>query len=174
MDLNERIVKVIEYSTLSASEFADEVEVQRSNISHITSGRNKPSLDFIVKIKDRFPEISWDWLIKGDGEMLSQKNSEEATTLPSSSTPNEKESTSLPDLFTLINEETIPEKIVTSENSRESDISDQSTESKKINDSQRLEQQEIPKNIEITDSQQNKVKRIVFFFENGTFEIFEP
>lgn len=110
MDLNERIVKVIEYSTLSASEFADEVEVQRSNISHITSGRNKPSLDFIVKIKDRFPEISWDWLIKGDGEMLSQKNSEEATTLPSSSTPNEKESTSLPDLFTLINEETIPEK----------------------------------------------------------------
>ncbi|MBP7173812.1 MAG: helix-turn-helix transcriptional regulator [Cloacibacterium sp.] len=174
MDLNERIVKVIEYSTLSASEFADEVEVQRSNISHITSGRNKPSLDFIVKIKDRFPEISWDWLIKGDGEMLSQKNSEEATTLPSSSTPNEKESTSLPDLFTLINEETIPEKIVTSENSRESDISDQSTESKKINDSQRLEQQEIPKNIEITDNQQNKVKRIVFFFENGTFEIFEP
>ena len=174
MDLNERIVKVIEYSTLSASEFADEVEVQRSNISHITSGRNKPSLDFIVRIKDRFPEISWDWLIKGDGEMLSQKNSEEATTLPSSSTPNEKESTSLPDLFTLINEETIPEKIVTSENSRESDISDQSTESKKINDSQRLEQQEIPKNIEITDNQQNKVKRIVFFFENGTFEIFEP
>ena len=50
MNLNERISEIINYSQLSASEFADEIEVQRSNISHITSGRNKPSLDFLMKI----------------------------------------------------------------------------------------------------------------------------
>ena len=178
MDLNERILKVIEYSALSASEFADEVEVQRSNISHITSGRNKPSLDFIIKIKERFPEIQWDWLIKGDGEMLLQKDPE--TTLPSLNEPHtEKENTStLPDLFTLINEESEKskevEKVATFETPRESPISNQSTESEKIDDSQRLGLQEIPEIIQSIDNQKNKVKRIVFFFENGTFEIFEP
>jgi DNA-binding XRE family transcriptional regulator len=70
MSLNERISKVIEYSNLTSSEFADEIDVQRSSISHITSGRNKPSLEFIIKIKSRFPEILWDWLITGEGEML--------------------------------------------------------------------------------------------------------
>ena len=67
MNLNERISKVISYSELSSSEFADEIDVQRSNISHITSGRNKPSLDFLIKIKERFPELQWDWLITGQG-----------------------------------------------------------------------------------------------------------
>ena len=70
MNLNERFSKIIKYSELSLSEFADKIEVQRSNISHITSGRNKPSLDFLIKIKDSFPELQWDWLINGDGEML--------------------------------------------------------------------------------------------------------
>ena len=63
MNLNERIAKILEYSGYSASEFADAIEVQRSSVSHITSGRNKPSLDFLIKVKNRFPELQWDWLI---------------------------------------------------------------------------------------------------------------
>lgn len=55
MEINERITKVLEYSGFSASEFADEIDVQRSSISHIISGRNKPSLEFVTKIKNRFP-----------------------------------------------------------------------------------------------------------------------
>ena len=54
MDLKERISEVIAYSQFSLSEFADEIEVQRSSISHITSGRNKPSLDFLIKLKAAF------------------------------------------------------------------------------------------------------------------------
>ncbi|RTZ46541.1 XRE family transcriptional regulator [Chryseobacterium arthrosphaerae] len=70
MSLNERISKVIEYSNLTPSEFADEIDVQRSSISHITSGRNKPSLEFIIKIKSRFPELlGTGWLpAKGNAE----------------------------------------------------------------------------------------------------------
>ena len=82
MDLNSRVQKIINYSELSSSEFADEIGVQRSNISHVLSGRNKPSLDFLMKIKDRFPEIQWEWLIEGKGTMVFSEN--EAASTPSS------------------------------------------------------------------------------------------
>jgi len=101
MNINDRFTKILEYSGFTASEFADEIDVQRSSISHIISGRNKPSLEFIVKIKNRFPEISWDWIILGQGEML-QNNSALST---SESKINLEEENSSPDLFTLIDED---------------------------------------------------------------------
>ena len=55
----------MENSGLTPSEFADKIGVQRSAISHLTSGRNNPSLDFLIKIKTEFPEIDTDWLIFG-------------------------------------------------------------------------------------------------------------
>lgn len=65
MESKERILRIIENSGLTPSEFADKIGVQRSAISHITSGRNNPSLDFLLKIKNEFPEIDTDWLIFG-------------------------------------------------------------------------------------------------------------
>ena len=65
MELTNRILEILEKSGLTPSEFADKIDVQRSAISHITSGRNKPSLDFLLKIKDAFPEIDTDWLLFG-------------------------------------------------------------------------------------------------------------
>ncbi len=65
-----RIKNLISVKNLSASQFADLLGVQRSNISHILSERNKPSLDFILKIIAQFPEVSLDWLLKGKGEMF--------------------------------------------------------------------------------------------------------
>ena len=50
-------------NNLSASAFADKIEVQRSSISHILSGRNKPSLEFIQKVLTAFPKVSSDWLL---------------------------------------------------------------------------------------------------------------
>lgn len=65
MELKNRILEIIEKSGLTPSEFADKIEVQRSAISHITSGRNKPSLEFLIKIKNSFPGIDTDWLVFG-------------------------------------------------------------------------------------------------------------
>jgi transcriptional regulator with XRE-family HTH domain len=59
---------------LSATKFADEIEVQRSGISHILSGRNQPSYDFMVKILTRFADINAEWLILGKGAMLKSEN----------------------------------------------------------------------------------------------------
>jgi transcriptional regulator with XRE-family HTH domain len=52
-------------SELSAAAFADIIGVQRSSISHILSERNKPSLDFILKILHAYPSVSSEWLLKG-------------------------------------------------------------------------------------------------------------
>lgn len=61
----ERILEIIKEKGLTPSQFADEIGVQRSGISHLISGRNKPSLEFIMKIKARFPETDLAWLLQG-------------------------------------------------------------------------------------------------------------
>lgn len=67
-EFNTRLKKILDYYSLSASAFAEMVSVQRSSISHILSGRNKPSLEFISKILNTFPEIDFLWLLNGSGE----------------------------------------------------------------------------------------------------------
>ncbi len=62
-----RLQKLLDYYDLSASGFATKIGVQRSSISHILSGRNKPSLDFVMKILHTFQEVSIDWLMDGKG-----------------------------------------------------------------------------------------------------------
>jgi transcriptional regulator with XRE-family HTH domain len=76
-NMKDRILKLITHLGLTASRFADEISVQRSGISHILSGRNQPSYDFIVKTMKRFPEINLDWLILGKGAMLKSNKIEE-------------------------------------------------------------------------------------------------
>jgi len=71
--MKNRIVQLINNEGLTSSKFADTIGVQRSSISHILSGRNKPSLDFIQKIMAAFPSINIDWLIAGEGEMYRSK-----------------------------------------------------------------------------------------------------
>ena len=61
--MKDRIEKIMEMEQLSASKFADAIGVQRSNISHVLSGRNKPSLELVNKILDRFQQINADWLL---------------------------------------------------------------------------------------------------------------
>jgi len=181
MNINDRFTKILEYSGFTASEFADEIDVQRSSISHIISGRNKPSLEFIVKIKNRFPEINWDWIILGQGEML-QNDSALST---SESKINLEEENSSPDLFTLIDEdyknEIFIQENLQKETPRESNTSFPTPKKEKISDSQRLEVQEDISEVQNIVNQsitnlptENKIKRIVFFYENGKFEAFEP
>ena len=62
--LNEKIKDILSVKNLSPSRFADEIGVQRSSISHILSGRNKPSLDIIQKINRRFPELGTNWFME--------------------------------------------------------------------------------------------------------------
>ena len=68
LDFTNRLKKILNYHELSASLFADKIGVQRSSISHILSGRNKPSLDFILKVTNTFTDVDIYWLLNGKGE----------------------------------------------------------------------------------------------------------
>lgn len=65
MDTLERIKMIMKMNQLNAASFADKIGVQRSNVSHVLTGRNKPSLDFIEKILIHFPKVNASWLISG-------------------------------------------------------------------------------------------------------------
>ena len=69
--INDRISELIEFLDITPTAFADEIGIQRSGLSHIMKGRNKPSLDVVQKIINRFPEINILWLVNGTGAMSS-------------------------------------------------------------------------------------------------------
>ena len=81
-DFSKRLKIVMDYYELSASLMADKIAVQRSSISHIISGRNKPSLEFVLKVLKAFPEIELYWLLNGTGAFPK-------TAPPTPSTPQE-------------------------------------------------------------------------------------
>ena len=69
MNERERIMQVMTQKGLTSSQFAESIGIQRAAMSHITSGRNNPSLDVMKKILERFPDISADWLLMEKGPM---------------------------------------------------------------------------------------------------------
>ena len=85
----ERLEILLKYYELSATAFAEEIGVQRSSISHLLSGRNKPSLDFVLKVVQRFPEVNLYWLLNGKGN-FPKKEHKEAPPSPIQSAANEK------------------------------------------------------------------------------------
>ncbi len=72
-EFTSRLKKVMDFHQLSASIFADKIGVQRSSISHILSGRNKPSLDFVLKVTSEFKDVDMYWLLNGKGSFPKDK-----------------------------------------------------------------------------------------------------
>lgn len=63
--IKDRLAHIIRAKNLTAAQFAEIMQIQPSNVSHLLNGRNKPSLDFLIKLKKLFPEYSFDWIIMG-------------------------------------------------------------------------------------------------------------
>lgn len=163
----QRITKILDHYNLTPSEFAEEIDYSRSSISHVITKRNKVTLDFIAKIKKRFPELNSDWLISGQGEMFENK------VVNKNITPT--------DLFSIIENENFgkemdspPSYSSNEKKAPEYDIPIQTTEKKVISDSQPLENNLMTEKPENTDYQNNKIKKIILLYENGKFESFEP
>lgn len=73
MDLVDRFRYIMKLNQLSASAFADKIGVQRSSVSHVLSGRNKPSLEFIQKVLRNFPRVDANWLVDGSTKGAADK-----------------------------------------------------------------------------------------------------
>ena len=66
-EFGERLQKILDFYGISAAELSKQISVNRSTFSHLLSGRNKPSLDFIMKILQKYPEVELYWLLNGKG-----------------------------------------------------------------------------------------------------------
>ena len=77
--MKDRLSQFLQLEQLSPARFADILGVQRSGISHILSGRNKPGFDFIEKVLTKFPEMNAEWLITGKGKTYKEQSIQEPT-----------------------------------------------------------------------------------------------
>lgn len=155
-DFVKRLEIIFEYYGLTASSFADKISVQRSSISHLLSGRNKPSLDFILKVMESFPEVELLWLLNGKGNFPKGEysNSEIMNSSPIQKIENEQEINS-PDLFS--------ENIVTSENEKNPIFENNS---KKYSNTEVFNTAINPLNIN------SDIEQIVVFYKDGTFKTY--
>ncbi len=158
MELKDRILKIMALERLSASVFADSIGVQRSSISHILSGRNKPSLEFIQKVLASYPKYSTEWLILDTGEPIKQNNINQNTTKNHS----ELET----NLFASNNKAQIEPFIAPTQ--PKSNITPEPASQPKLEP--KIEQ-ELPKNIVSTEK---KVDHIVIFYTDKTFTSYAP
>jgi len=146
----ERINKILSYYNLTSSQFANEIGVQRSAMSHILSGRNNPSLDFILKILNRFPEISTDWLLMGTGEMINNTNKDKQD-----------------DLFSNDDDSYSKENRLESEQPQEYLVKNKDIEE---NNAESLNK----KSPESHETEDYTIEKIVFFYSNGKFKEYNP
>jgi len=93
MDEKDRIEKVMLTEGMNSAQFAAEIGIQGSTLSHILNGRNNPSLDVLKKVLNRFRTVSSDWLILGVGSMYRAEKQSQAPTLFDSINENSSKST---------------------------------------------------------------------------------
>lgn len=70
-DFGIRLQKILDYYNISAAELSNQIKFNRSTISHLLSGRNKPSLDFVMRVLQKYPEVELYWLLNGKGSFPS-------------------------------------------------------------------------------------------------------
>lgn len=150
-DFIKRLEIILDYYSLNASAFADKIGVQRSSLSHLLSGRNKPSLDFILKILEVFPDVDLYWILNGKGNF--PKNSDENKTAALSEKTSSVPTPILQNQIAgnLFSSSEIPVVKNTVENSKP--ITNE--------------------NITISTSS-NEIDKIVIFYKNGTFKDYKP
>lgn len=178
-DFNQRLSLIFDKYLLNAASFADKIGVQRSSMSHILSGRNKPSLDFILKIYDAFPEINLTWLTLGEGEFLKINNTEHISPvtpikpeLKIESELNFDSTESISEITNNIKSEKISE-IMNHENNHElyhDKIVDEIQPN--IEASKRTNSESIK--IEQKSTSDSKIEQVMIFYSDGTFKTFHP
>lgn len=153
-DFTKRLGIILEYYSLNASSFAYKIGVQRSSLSHILSGRNKPSLDFILKILDVFPEVDLYWILNGKGTFPKSELIEESRIGAYTSTPTNDN----PFIETIIEKRT---KVLSEDLFNQKNIPEEKS-TVNVVDLQNLKFQK----------SSSEIDQIVIFYKNGTFKTF--
>jgi len=161
MNLSEKIELLIKRKQLSASQFADKLGIPRSSISHILSGRNKPSLDVVQKILRVFPEITAEDLLFEDRTLGSVTIAKEINQAPST-----------PSLFDPI----LPTPSESAKNNSPEQTIVQSNlrRTKESNNSER--NSNVPASASVVNPPylEKKIERVLIFYSDGTFSESRP
>lgn len=140
-----RIHKIIKEKKLTAARFAEIIDVQRSNVSHVLSGRNKPSLDFVLRILENFNELDPEWLLFGKGNMNRNETASKAAEI---------------DLFNSVTDDSV------SKETRSEGV-------KSDTDQKRSVINQTHEDLSSGQSQRKKIMKIMFFYEDRSFEVFD-
>ena len=170
----ERIKQIIEYYELSPASFAEQIGINRSNLTHIFSGRNQPSLELAKKILHYYPDIKTEWLIMGVGNMF-KNNEDKELQLQLQNERKKYEEHKEVDLFSPL--PTLTEKKAIAGESRTAEKKENDVQ---ISDSREVEKNERPIISEPIEKEQLlpystlQVVKIVFFYSDNSFEVFHP
>lgn len=146
-DMNSRLQTFLNAESITQSQFADKIGVAKAGISHIMSGRNKPSYDFIVSMAKAFPALNLEWLITGEGKMYKGRNA-------AAPAPQPVESEVLPDLVPVRKQKTDSQEDVLFPDETES--ADNQSETPLPSDSAQ-------------PTRKPQIVKILVFYDNGTY-----
>lgn len=148
--MKDRIAQLIEKEGLTAAQFAEKIGISSSSLSHILGGRNKPSLDVVMKIHKACDYISLQWLLYGEGEMETDVDTGNKVRLDES-------------LF--------------GENALFTSHSPAASEYRKeneVNSPQIVPKEIVREEIKYVEKPAKKITEIRIFYDNGTYETFKP
>jgi transcriptional regulator with XRE-family HTH domain len=161
MNLSEKIELLIKRKQLSASQFADKLGIPRSSISHILSGRNKPSLDVVQKILRVFPEITAEDLLFEDRTLGSVAIAKEIIAAPST-----------PSLFDPILPS--PSESVKNNSPEQTIVQSNLRRTKESSLVERNSNVPVSTSVANPTYLEKKIERVLIFYTDGTFSESKP
>lgn len=175
--MKDRLNQLLKHEGSTALKFAELLEVQPSSISHLLSGRNKPSFDFLEKILLRFPNINPDWLILGNGNMFRDRNDLKTMTEYQQNLFTDVSQPEQPFDYSSVKNEAVNysqktnDEIFTKRNIQDKGIASKRNDIQiPVNDHQAVDIQNTHPKQELT----KKVERIVFFYTDNSFTEYKP
>lgn len=139
----ERLQQFLQMENLTPAKLADTMGVQRGGLSHLLSGRNKPSFDFITRLLELYPDLNFDWLLLGKGKPFKNDSTQPA----------------------IQNQPIEPHSSIFPEFSFEPERKELPTETKEI-----TEEIPIPEPLENRVSYSRTITRLTIFYSDGTYE----
>lgn len=168
----DRIEKIMQLENISSGQFALEIGIQNSTLSHILNNRNNPSLDVLKKILNRFPKISSDWLILGQGPMFRQESHSQSLSLFG----NEDENTYESGTLGLFDEQNFESSTTSKENEM---LKKPSSSNTLLNLNEKLPENDQsaltpPSSVKVVEVKIEKtVQKIILYYTDNTFQEFE-
>jgi len=168
--MKNQLLEIMNTYNLTAAQLAEQIGIQPSRISHVLSGRNNPSYDFIYRLLSKYPSINAEWLITGKEPMYKNTSrNTELTTKGSSS----KDSDGELKQRTKSNLQFTNAELPFSESEPES--KPESTPNQEVKDNMTSEPEHSgnsePEKVNHTTK---KVERIVVFYSDKTFTEYSP